>query len=154
MGGSIAHLLDASRDLKEPSPAKAAPHKLARAGIYAAMIAALGMFIASGFMRCPFAAATHQPCPGCGSTRAVLALMHLDFAGALRFNPMAPLIAISIAIIAAEGLYRVARDGHATDLALRGPSSWALKLLVAAVVLELPIWALRFFGLFGGPVPV
>ena len=46
------------------------------------------------------------------------------------------------------------RDGHARDLAVRGVGHWAVRGLVVAVALELPIWALRFFGLFGGPVPV
>ncbi len=127
---------------------------IARASAYATAIAALGVVLASGFVRCPFAALTHHPCPGCGSTRAVLALLSLDFVGALRFNPAAPLIALATSVVAAEGLWMVVRDGHAKKLGMGGASAWALRVLVAAVVLEVPIWALRFFGLFGGPVPV
>jgi len=115
---------------------------------------AIAALLLSGAIRCPFAAMTHQPCPGCGSTRAVIALLHFHFGEALRFNPSAPIVAICVGVIAAEGLFRVVRDGHARDLALQGPGRWALRGLVLAVVLQLPIWALRFFGLFGGPVPV
>ena len=36
---------------------------------------------------CPMRQATGILCPGCGSTRAVLALLHQEFAAAFRFNP-------------------------------------------------------------------
>ena len=38
---------------------------------------------------CPFHALTGVPCPGCGSTRAVLALFRGDVAAAFGFNPLA-----------------------------------------------------------------
>jgi hypothetical protein len=128
--------------------------RIALASAYATGIAALAAVLGSGLIRCPFAAMTHTPCPGCGSTRAVLALLHLHFGEALRFNPSAPIVAICVGVLVAEGLWMVLRDGHAQELALRGPGRWALTGLVVAVVLQFPIWALRFFGLFGGPVPV
>jgi hypothetical protein len=31
---------------------------------------------------------------------------------------------------------------------------WIVRALVLALVLEVVVWGLRFFGLFGGPVPV
>ena len=36
---------------------------------------------------CPVVFITGLPCPGCGMTRAVLCLMHLDFAGAWQMHP-------------------------------------------------------------------
>ena len=117
-------------------------------------MALVGLVLGSGVIRCPVASLTHHPCPGCGSTRAVLALLHLHFAEAFELNPLAPIIVGSIAVIAVEGLYLVVRDGHAKNLAVSGASRWALRALVVATLLEVPIWALRFFGLFGGPVPV
>jgi hypothetical protein len=128
--------------------------RIALASLYALGIAALGAFIGSGFFRCPFATMTHMPCPGCGSTRAVLALMHFHFGEAMRFNPSAPIIAICVGVLVVEGLWMVVRDGHARDLAITGPGRWAIRGIVLAVALQVPIWALRFFGLFGGPVPV
>jgi Protein of unknown function (DUF2752) len=124
------------------------------AALYAAGIAAIGLVLGSGLIRCPFAAMTHTPCPGCGSTRAVLALLHLHVGEAMRFNPTAPIIAICIGVLTVEGLWMVVRDGHARDLAVNGPGRWAIRGIVVAVMLQFPIWALRFFGLFGGPVPV
>jgi hypothetical protein len=38
---------------------------------------------------CPFLALTGYYCPGCGSTRAVHALVHGDVLGALALNPLA-----------------------------------------------------------------
>lgn len=40
---------------------------------------------------------TGMPCPGCGMTRAGIALLHFDFVGAFNYNPMIfllPIIAI------------------------------------------------------------
>ncbi len=36
---------------------------------------------------CPFKALTEIQCPGCGMTRAFLALTEFDFVGAFHFNP-------------------------------------------------------------------
>jgi len=133
---------------------KSLPKRIALASLYAAGIAAIGVTLGSGLFRCPFAALTHMPCPGCGSTRAVLAVLHFHFREALRFNPTGPIIAACVGVLAVEGLWMVVRDGHAKDLAVSGVGRWAVRGIVVAVVLQVPIWALRFFGLFGGPVPV
>ena len=37
---------------------------------------------------CPFYAATHLLCPGCGGTRALYQLLHLNFAQALHWNAL------------------------------------------------------------------
>jgi hypothetical protein len=42
---------------------------------------------------CPFHRITGVACPGCGTTRAVLALLRLDFAAGLAVNPLAFLAA-------------------------------------------------------------
>lgn len=38
------------------------------------------------FPQCPFLAITGLKCPGCGSQRALHCLLHLDIAGAARYN--------------------------------------------------------------------
>lgn len=40
------------------------------------------------FPKCPFLMLTDFVCPGCGSQRAVHALLHLDFIGAFRYNAL------------------------------------------------------------------
>ena len=42
----------------------------------------------SFFPRCPFYALTGYKCPGCGTLRAIHAMLHLRFGEALRLNPL------------------------------------------------------------------
>lgn len=83
------------------------------------------------------------PCPACGLTRAALAALRLDFATALRWNPLAP------ALIAATGV-TVALAFFASEAAWRRAVMIVTGAAGVALVL---VWALRFAGLFGGPVP-
>lgn len=43
---------------------------------------------------CPFSFFAHLYCPGCGATRALAALLHLDLPRALAANPCVPLLAL------------------------------------------------------------
>ena len=44
------------------------------------------------FPRCPFLMLTGLKCPGCGTQRAIHALLHGDVLSALRFNALLPVI--------------------------------------------------------------
>ncbi|MDI1430085.1 DUF2752 domain-containing protein [Polyangium sorediatum] len=83
------------------------------------------------------------PCPACGLTRAALALLRLDLAAATTFHPLAlPLALVAIATVFAALFLDDARwERFGRDVA--GGSGVALVV----------VWALRFLGLFGGPVP-
>ncbi len=63
----------------------------------------------SFYPRCPFYAATHWLCPGCGSTRALYSLLHLDFQGALHDNALFTLAAPVAALWFGFCVYRVMR---------------------------------------------
>jgi hypothetical protein len=95
------------------------------------------------FPTCILRLALGIPCPACGLTRATLAAAHLDLAGAQRFNPLSvPLIAaaaatVLLAFVAGDAAWR-----RAVTVVTGGAG-------VALVV----VWALRFAGFFGGPVP-
>lgn len=103
---------------------------------------------------CAFALMFHRPCPGCGSTRAVLCLLHGDVHGMTRFNPLGPVIALLIGIMALQSLVSVARFGDFRD-AGEGKIGVVVKRGIFLVfVLEFGLWIARFFGAFGGPVPV
>lgn len=72
------------------SPDRAAPSSLliVASAFLAACLAALGL---PPMPPCAFKLLTGMPCAFCGSTRAALALAQLDFAAALRFNPLTTL---------------------------------------------------------------
>jgi hypothetical protein len=102
---------------------------------------------------CPIATHLHAPCPGCGSTRSILALLHGRFVESLHHNAIAPLIVAgiglfalrSLAIAATQGFSAVGRDRVALAIA---------KGLAALWVVQLLLYVARFAGLFGGPEPV
>ena len=70
----------------------------ARAGmvvLLAVVIAALFLFDPSEtryFPRCPIFALTGLKCPGCGTSRALHAVLHCHFGDVLRFNAVLPVL--------------------------------------------------------------
>jgi hypothetical protein len=128
----------------------------ARITVLALVLGALAVAMWSDFPLCPMAGTFGVPCPGCGLTRATLALLHGDVHGALRFHPlvwlMAPLF-IGFVGMATLELVRNANERARPprlDWSSRGVTVVAVFLLVAM----LSVWLLRFAGYFGGPVPV
>jgi len=95
------------------------------------------------FSTCILRIALGIPCPACGLTRAALALVRLDFATATTFQPLVlPLALVALATpIAAMFLDDKRWTRFHQDVA--GGSGVALVV----------VWAIRFLGLFGGPVP-
>ena len=83
------------------------------------------------------------PCPACGLTRATLALARFDVATAMQWHPLAPALFV-VAIVTAGGAF-VTNDRHWRSLVV-----WTTGAAGVALVL---VWALRFLGCFGGPVP-
>jgi hypothetical protein len=103
---------------------------------------------------CPTAFFFGVPCPGCGLTRATLALLHGDFAAALRFHPLAPLLAPLFAGALAKVLIDYVRGGQPRP----APGWWTSRTTTlfasGLLALILGVWVARFAGYFGGPVPV
>ena len=60
---------------------------------------------------CPFHAWTGLPCPGCGTTRALVALSGGDAWGALLWNPLATLATLAAFAVAALAVPWVAAQG-------------------------------------------
>lgn len=109
------------------------------------MIAAFaGLAALVPYPTCPTRVVLGIPCPGCGLTRAGLAVARLDFASAQHLSPLAiPLVVVTALMVLTAF---VARDG-----------TWkraANIVLVSFGVALLVVWALRFAGFFGGPVPI
>lgn len=136
-------------DLRPPAPPFVARALRTAGGIFAA--AGLTM---TGIVRCPSALILRTPCPSCGTTRAARALLALDLVGAFRLHPVAPLVLVVLAALGGRAVWLVLRHGHARGIH-EGRLGHALtSILVLSAFLELAVWLLRWFGLFGGPVSV
>jgi len=62
---------------------------LALGALSGAVLLPFASLVAPFVPGCLFHALTGIPCPGCGTTRAVLALAHADVGAALAWNPLA-----------------------------------------------------------------
>lgn len=126
-----------------------------RWAIGVALVLPLGLALLNEFPICPTAGLLGLPCPGCGLTRATLLLFQGEFAKALALHPLVlPLSPLYFGVLGYAGF----------DL-IRGPrrrarsASWLTRRWVSVfggIVLAatMALWVLRFFGYFGGPVPV
>jgi hypothetical protein len=133
------------------SQTRSARHPLRAAGAIL-VSAAIVLMLASGAWRCPTAMLFHFPCPACGSTRATLALFHADFKGVL-LNPFAPVMSLILGLFLARAVFLELTDGHLQKLG-DGFGVWLTRAMLIVAALETVLWACRWFGFFGGPVPV
>jgi hypothetical protein len=97
---------------------------------------------------CPSAAVLHQPCPGCGLTRATMALLHGDIAAATLMNPLA-LIVCPFYVLG----FGYAGWSYLTRGKLDFPPWVGLAVVALGAALTV-VWIARMFGAFGGPVAV
>jgi hypothetical protein len=114
-------------------------------------------FVAFGPPMCPTALFFDVPCPGCGLTRATLALLRGDIGAALHFHPLVFVLTPLAAYAFGTTLLDYVRGGTAGPAArwlkwfgARARYAAACALLVAL----LGVWGARFAGYFGGPAPV
>jgi hypothetical protein len=139
-------------------PAPAAAVSLSQRALRASGVAAVWLVGALPVLllrpRCMFARITHRPCPGCGMTRAIDLMRGGDLVASLRMHPFAvPVIVVSM-LFAAVTVWLTLRDGTPFRLwesRLGRASVWAMLAVHGGSLL---LWALRWLGLFGGPVPV
>jgi Protein of unknown function (DUF2752) len=119
-----------------------------------ALLAGLvGTAVHFDFPLCPMASTFGVPCPGCGLTRATLALLHGDLHAALHFHPLVWLLAPLFAVFVGGAVLELARGPYrASPLRLRGRAVNVAAALVLS--LTLGVWVARFAGYFGGPAPV
>jgi len=78
--------------------------------------------------------------------------------GALRFHPLVFVLAPLFGLALGTALVDYVRGPHARALLSPPPVWWTARsgivLASTLLVLVLGVWALRFAGYFGGPVPV
>lgn len=127
-----------------------------RRAVVAAGLVVLGFGVAAfGPPFCPSALFFGVPCPGCGLTRATVAMLRLDFGAALRFHPLAPVL---VPLFGGAVLLALVDYVRGPDQPRVTPAWWtgrtatiAFSGLLAAL---LGVWVARFAGYLGGPVPV
>lgn len=124
-----------------------------RLGAVAAVAAVAALIFVFSIPVCPTARILRIPCPGCGLSRATHALLTGQFAEALRLHPLVFLIVPIIGgYIAGQGFaYLVARRTWVHRVVA---SRWIERIMIVLMVLAVALWVARFFGAFGGPVPV
>jgi len=92
---------------------------------------------------CPVRQGLGIPCPGCGLTRGLSALLSGDWSVALRWHPLAPLALVGTALAAAAA----GAPPRLSDRIIRGAEGLAARkgIVVLAVTVLLLSWLLRFF---------
>lgn len=103
---------------------------------------------------CPSAALLGIPCPGCGLTRATLALLHGDVGAAFHFHPLVFVLSPLFVGLMVNALFDYVRGPTAQPAVKRGSAPWLNHALWLLLVLVLGVWVARFFGALGGPVSV
>jgi hypothetical protein len=116
-----------------------------RAAATTAGLLLFGTLLWGSAVPCAVATLTHHPCPGCGSTRAVLALFRGDLEAVVRTNPFGPFMAAILGVLVYQAITSMLFDGSGKVLT---------RVVVVIAALETVLWVARFCGAFGGPVPV
>ena len=141
-----APLRQASSEISAPPIVGTFRARLARVFVH---VAPLAVITSLGIPICPVRIFYGKPCPGCGLTRAAFALAHGDLSHASELNPLAIVvvpIALAMIVFAIASYLRDGRTRMNHPLAI---AVGALSLTALYVV-----WMMRWFGAFGGPVPV
>lgn len=101
---------------------------------------------------CPSATMTGIPCPGCGLTRATLSALQGNFAEAFHFHPLFWFVTpLYVGMLGSLGWSYVRGGGYVPSQRF---NKIATAVAITAFVLIIGVWVSRFFGAFGGPVPL
>lgn len=138
----------------EPFPLPPRAGRIARAALFALALGAGALLLSSARVPCGFASIFHTPCPGCGSTRAMLALASADLPSFFHYNPFAPFMTLLVVVLAVQAFASLLTTGT-----FRGVGEGAVGTLVSRsalviATLQFVVWVARFAGFLGGPVPV
>ena len=103
---------------------------------------------------CPSAALLGIPCPGCGLTRATLALLRGDLHAAFHFHPLVFVLSPLFIGLLASALVDYVRGPIQRAPRRSWNTPWLGRGLWLLLALMLGVWVARFFGALGGPAPV
>ena len=139
-------------DLDEPLPAW--PRRLGRAGAVAGIWAVSALPVVLGWQRCPVATFWHRPCPGCGLTRALELLAAGNVDASLRMHPLALPVLVAGSLLALSTVWATFAAGSPIRTYRSRFGRFAVAFAIAVYGAALVLWVLRWFGHFGGAVPV
>lgn len=92
------------------------------------------------FLPCLFRQFTGLYCPGCGTTRALHALVHGDLGGFIAMNPLLAVVAPGLLVVTAHGMgYRLRLPPALMDVLL-GARFWLILIFGYWVARNLPWW--------------
>ena len=83
-------------------------------------------------------------CPLCGMTRAMHALVRLDFAGMLRYHPLSPLLVLTALYYAVAGLLAAIRGEEDYFARARRWPMYAMIALLGVFFILRNLWLLAF----------
>lgn len=93
------------------------------------------------FPKCPFRLLTGLKCPGCGSQRAIHALLHGNLTGALKANP---LFVIALPYLALWPVLEILAATRNSDTSKRWLSTlYGSKAAIVVLVIIILFWILR-----------
>lgn len=107
-----------------------------------------------GVSRCPVAQFLHEPCPGCGMTRAIELLVHGEVGASFAMHPLAvPTLLVQLVFAILTVVVTLRRGSPFVLWQVRAAR---VTVYAAAIVfgLDLLLWIARFCGAANGPVPV
>ena len=83
---------------------------------------------------CVWRSWTGWPCPGCGTTRAIVRLLHADLSGALAANPLAACAAVAFVVGGFVAPVWLACGGQRPFVAARQRPAWIAVFAAAFLV--------------------
>ena len=123
-----------------------------RIAVMIGIAAGVGLVLSSSIPVCPVANLTGHPCPGCGLTRATLACVHGQLGEAVHFHPLVFLATPVFGVCVLLAIHSYAKRGKVRfSPRVSRVLTPILKVVYVALI---GLWLVRFFGAFGGPVPV
>jgi hypothetical protein len=81
-------------------------------------------------------------------------LFHGDLAGVLHTNPFGPFMAIILGVLVFQAITSMLFDGDFRRVAGGRSGKILTRAVIVIATLETILWMARFYGAFGGPVPV
>jgi hypothetical protein len=126
-----------------------------RVALLAALVGFFAIAVWTEFPLCPMASTLGVPCPGCGLTRATLALLRGDFSSSWHLHPLAWLLTPLFVGFMAGAAFDLVRDPGQPRRARIPWNHRAVSAVATAIlIVTLGVWFARFAGFFGGPAPV